>query len=65
MKVVVNGKEVEALGTSVASLMEQLSLPRNGVAVAADNQMIPRADWDTTALAEGMSLVVIKAAAGG
>lgn len=65
MKIKVNNKEVETVALSVAALVEELSLPAQGVAVAVDNRLVSRADWKDYALKEGMSLVVIKAACGG
>ena len=46
-------------------LSEELELPRQGVAVAVNNKMVPRTEWEQYALAEGMSVVIIKAACGG
>ena len=43
----------------------ELQLPQKGVAVAIDNQMIPRGSWAQTALQEGARIVIIKAACGG
>ena len=40
-------------------------LPKQGVAIALHNRMVPRAEWENTALNEGDSLVIIKAACGG
>lgn len=65
MKIKVNNKEVETAASSIAALVDELALPAQGVAVAVDNRMVPRAGWVDFALAEGMSLVIIKAACGG
>ena len=40
-------------------------VPTQGVAVAANNRMIPRTEWADYALSEGISIVIIKAACGG
>lgn len=65
MKVSVNNKEVETGATTLSQLTEELSLPAQGIAVAVNNRMIPRAEWTNYALSEGMSVVIIKAACGG
>ncbi|MCD8317874.1 MAG: sulfur carrier protein ThiS [Paraprevotella sp.] len=65
MKVTVNNKEVETTSATISSLIEELSLPVQGVAVAVNNRLVPRTQWNDYALTEGMSLVVIKAACGG
>lgn len=65
MQIKVNGKEVETSATKLSDLIEQLSLPQNGIAVAVDNKMIPRTTWNDFELKEGISLIIIKAACGG
>lgn len=65
MKVWVNNKEVETAAVSLASLVEELSLPAQGIAVAVENRMVPRTQWTDYALSEGMRVVVVKAACGG
>lgn len=65
MKVQVNNKEVETTATTLTLLAEQLQLPATGIAIAVNNQMVPRTQWDVFSLHENDQLVVIKAACGG
>lgn len=65
MKVTVNNKERETSAGTLAQLVEELGQPRQGVALAVDNRMVPRTEWDTYALSEGLNVVMIKAACGG
>lgn len=65
MKVSINNKEVETDAVTLLQLTTKLSLPAQGVAVAANNRMIPRTEWADYALSEGISIVIIKAACGG
>lgn len=65
MKVSVNNKERETSSVTLAQLVEELALPRQGVAVAVGNRMVPRDGWDNYALSEGLDIVIIKAACGG
>lgn len=65
MKVKVNSKERETSAENLAQLVDELSLPRQGVAVAVSNRMVPRAEWEGYALSEGLDVIVIKAACGG
>ncbi len=65
MKVSVNNKERETSSATLAQLVEELALPRQGVAVAVDNRMVPRVEWDGYALSEGLNIVIVKAACGG
>ena len=65
MKISINNKEVEAGATLLISLTEELALPARGVAIAVNNRMIPRTDWNKFALIKGDSIVIIQAACGG
>ena len=65
MKVFVNDKEVETGATNLSQLSQELNLPAAGIAVAVNNRMIPRTEWDPHPLAEGDKVIVIKAVCGG
>ena len=46
MNIKVNNKMVTVPeGSSLFQLAQTLELPEKGVAVAVNNQMVPRADW--------------------
>lgn len=66
MNIKVNNKMVTVPeGSSLFQLAQTLELPEKGVAVAVNNQMVPRADWLDKKMAENDQVVVIKAACGG
>ncbi len=66
MKVQVNNKEVKITDAStITQLTEQLELPSQGIAIAVNNKMIPRTEWDKFVLHESDNLVIIKATCGG
>lgn len=65
MKILVNSKETETQAADVAALAAELALPKAGVAVAVNNQMVRRDDWAATPLNEGDNILIIKAACGG
>ena len=66
MKVQVNNKEVEIYSAStLTQLITKLELPSQGIAVAINNKMIPRTEWECFSLQENDNLVIIKAACGG
>ena len=47
MKVQVNNKEVEMTPAStLTQLAAQLELPVQGIAIAVNNKMIPRSEWE-------------------
>ena len=66
MKVLANNKEVEIVPSSTLDqLAVSLQIPERGVAVAVNNQMIPRTEWSKHILQENDHVVIIKAACGG
>lgn len=66
MKVQVNNKEVELNPDStLVQLTAQLELTVSGIAIAVNNRMIPRTEWESFSLHENDSVVIIKAACGG
>ena len=65
MNILVNGKQTATGAANLEELVKELSLPAQGVAIAVSGKMIPRADWEATALEEGADLFIIKAACGG
>ena len=65
MQINVNNKPLSTTATSLDTLATELSLPEKGVAVAVNNKMVPRNQWEQTPVSEGMSVVIIKAACGG
>ena len=65
MTIQINNKATETKASNIAELANELGLPQKGVAIAVANTMVPREKWETTALTEGASVVIIKAAFGG
>lgn len=66
MKVSVNGEARELPdGITVGALLESLGAARSGIAVARNDRVVRRAEYDTHALADGDSVEIIKAVAGG
>ncbi len=65
MILTVNNQTFETEATTLGALVLEMSLPAQGVAVAVNNRMVPRAEWATYALSEGMQVLVIRAACGG
>lgn len=65
MKVKVNNKEVETQAHNLFQLSGQLQLPAKGVAMAVNQNMVPRTEWPDFELKEGMDIIIIKAVCGG
>jgi sulfur carrier protein len=65
LKLIVNGRQRAVPdGCTVALLIEQLRIPAQGVAVAIDGSVLPRAQWGV-ALAENSTVEVLTAVQGG
>ena len=65
MKLKVNDKEVETGATNLFLFSQEQNLPTTGIAVAVNNRMIPRTEWDSFALNDGDNILIIKAVCGG
>ena len=65
MKISVNNKEVETGAHYLLQLSQQLELPQAGIAVAVNNHMVPRSEWEHFVLHENDELIIIKAVCGG
>ena len=66
MRIEVNGaiREVDHTAT-VGDLIDAEVADRRGVAVALDGEVLPRAEWDTTPVAEGARIEIVGAVQGG
>ncbi|WP_436493438.1 sulfur carrier protein ThiS [Actinokineospora sp. HUAS TT18] len=66
MMIKLNGESREvAEGTTVADLLAELSLPANGIAVAVDGEVVPRADHARTPVTDGAVVEILTAVQGG
>lgn len=66
MKIIVNGAEREAPdGATVAAVVAELTARPAGVAVALNDEVVPRADWRTTVVRDADRVEVLTAVQGG
>lgn len=66
MTLKVNGEAQQVpAGCTIAELLDQLGLNRDGVAVAVDGQVVPRTRHASTELTEGAAVEIIRAVGGG
>ena len=66
MQVWINGERRElADGARVRDALATLGAPENGVAVAVDGEVVPRAEWPSVPLADGARVEVLTAVQGG
>jgi sulfur carrier protein len=66
VQVWINGEQRElADGARVRDALAALGTPENGVAVAVDGEVVPRAEWPSVPLADGARVEVLTAVQGG
>ena len=66
MKLFLKRQEIEVEApVTLADLLRRQQLPAQGIAVAFDNKVVPKADWEQTLLQDRCSITVIRAVCGG
>jgi thiamine biosynthesis protein ThiS len=66
VKATVNGEPCDLpCGTTVARLLERLGVTRSGIAVAKNDRVVRRAEYESSEIADGDTVEIIKAVAGG
>jgi sulfur carrier protein len=69
MLLTVNGASLEVPGTGAAALLDVLAAAGmddlRGVAIALDEEVVPRSHWPTCRLHEGQRVEVVRASQGG
>ncbi len=61
----VNGRDEEHRGETIDALIDRLGIDPRGIAVAVDGEVVRRSDWTATVVADGASVEIVTAAAGG
>jgi sulfur carrier protein len=66
MRMTINGAERDvADGATIATLLAELDLRRDGIAVALNDDVVPRTDHSARTLHDGDRIEIIVAVAGG
>jgi thiamine biosynthesis protein ThiS len=65
MKLTINGQEHTYDPTTLASLVEQLGMKQDRVAVELNRNIVPREQWAGTHLSEGDQLEIVHFVGGG
>jgi sulfur carrier protein len=65
MKITINGQEQSFAPITLALLIEQLGMKQDRVAVELNRDIVPRAKWTETNLAEGDRLEIVHFVGGG
>ena len=66
MVITVNGEDRAVPGeATVAAIVGAFAPSAKGIAVAVNAEVVPRSEWDTTAVSDGDQIEVLTAAQGG
>lgn len=65
MNLTLNGENIVSGSHLLANLIEELSLPIEGIAIAINDEVISKSTWSETELSEGDKILVITATQGG
>ena len=66
MKIYINQKEIEVQDSiSVKELLDMQQISIEGTAIAIDNKLVPKNEWNNRILTEGNKITIIRATFGG
>lgn len=66
MKVYINQSETEVPeGITVKELLDRQQIAAEGTAIAIDNKLVPKSEWEARTLADGDKITLIRATFGG
>lgn len=66
MKIYINQKEIETQDSiSIKELLDMQQISIEGTAIAIDNKMVPKNEWNDRILTEGNKITIIRATFGG
>lgn len=51
--------------STVGQLVEQLNIQTNGIAIAVNNNVVAKTNWNTSTLSENDTILIIKSTQGG
>jgi sulfur carrier protein len=65
MRVIVNGEHTEVQASDLAALLTEMDYEHTQLAIAVNQQVVPRARWSETALSAGDQIEIITPRQGG
>lgn len=66
MKIYINQKEIEVQDSiSVKELLDMQQIAIEGTAIAIDNKLVPKNEWNDRILTDGNKITIIRATFGG
>ena len=66
MKIYINQKEIEVQDNiSIKELLDMQQIAIEGTAIAIDNKLVPKNEWNDRILTDGNKITIIRATFGG
>jgi len=65
MTYLINGAEISSKSDKLAALLEELNLPDSGIAIAVNDTVVSKKNWNTISLNERDKILIITATQGG
>ena len=65
MILILNGQPTDTSATTITELLDERNTAADGTAVALSEQVVPRSQWESTALTEGAAVEILTAVQGG
>jgi len=65
MTYLINGAEISSESDKLAALLEELNLPDSGIAIAVNDTVVSKKNWNTISLNERDKILIITATQGG
>ena len=65
MQIYLNQQLQDVQSQTISLMLQELGIQSTGIAIAVNNQVIPRSQWEAFLLAEGDKITIIRATQGG
>ncbi len=60
-----NQEQIVSANSSIASILEELCLSKDGIAIAVNNEIITKSEWSQTLIKGKDTIIIIQATQGG
>ena len=65
MELEINQEVKSVQSANLEELLSELDIPAKGIAIAVEQQVVPKTNWKSTLLKENQKIIIIKATQGG
>jgi len=65
MNLIINGEQQEIKVSTIQDLLQKLSISFEGIAVAVNEEVVSKMDWDKRSLKQNDTILIITATQGG